>query len=154
MLLMASENSWGYTRIMGELKKLGIKPPSRNTVKKILKAAGFHPGPVRGEGTWDEFLSRHAATLVQCDFLSKKVVTLTGFWELYLLVFWHVQTRRAYITPATAQPNEAWVREQTREFLKRAKQNKLPVGMVFHDRDTKFTKKLDSDLRNAGIEVK
>jgi len=34
---------------MGELKKLGIKPPSRNTVKKILKAAGFEHGPRRGD---------------------------------------------------------------------------------------------------------
>ena len=41
ILLMAKENAWGYTRIMGELKKLGIKPPSRNTVKRVLKAAGF-----------------------------------------------------------------------------------------------------------------
>jgi putative transposase len=153
ILLMASENSWGYTRIMGEIKKLGIKPPSRNTVKKILKAAGFDPGPRRGEGTWDEFLSRHAATLVQCDFLSKKVVTPTGFRELYLLVFLHVQTRRAYITPATAQPNEAWVRQQTQEFLRHAKENELPVKRLFHDRDTKFTKAVDQDLKLAGIKV-
>jgi putative transposase len=50
---MAKENAWGYTRIMGELKKLGIKPPSRNTVKKILKTAGFEPGPcaAKGHGT-------------------------------------------------------------------------------------------------------
>jgi putative transposase len=66
ILLMAKENAWGYTRIMGELKKLGIKPPSRNTVKKILKAAGFEPGPRRGEGTWDEFLFRHAKCPTSC----------------------------------------------------------------------------------------
>jgi putative transposase len=154
ILLMAKENAWGYTRIMGELKKLGIKPPSRNTVKKILKAAGFEPGPRRGEGTWDEFLTRHAKTLVQCDFLSRKVVSLTGFRELFVLVFLHVQTRRAYITPATANPNEAWVREQAKGFLKHVRRNNIPVEMVFHDRDTKFTKKVDRDLRNAGIEVK
>jgi hypothetical protein len=56
-----------YTRIIGELKKLGIKPPSRNTVKKILKTAGFEPGPKRGEGTGDKFLKQHAASLWQCD---------------------------------------------------------------------------------------
>jgi putative transposase len=75
ILRMARENDWGYTRIMGELKKLGIVPPSRNTVKKILKQAGLEPGPKRGAGTWDEFLNRHAATLVQCDFLGKKIWT-------------------------------------------------------------------------------
>jgi len=34
---LASENDWGYTRILGELRKLGIKAVSRNTVKNILK---------------------------------------------------------------------------------------------------------------------
>jgi putative transposase len=48
---------------MGELKKLGIKPPSRNTVKAILRENGLEPGPKRGEGMWDEFLKMHAATL-------------------------------------------------------------------------------------------
>jgi putative transposase len=37
---------------MGELKKLRIKPPSRNTVKNILKAKRLEPGPNRGESTW------------------------------------------------------------------------------------------------------
>jgi transposase InsO family protein len=35
-----------------------------------------------------------------------------------------------------------------------AKRSRIPVEMVFHDRDTKFTKWLDRDLRDAGIEVK
>ena len=34
---LARENDWGYTRILGELRKLGIKAVSRNTVKAILK---------------------------------------------------------------------------------------------------------------------
>ena len=64
------QTAWGLTRIMGELKKLGITPPSRNTVKNILKGAGLDPGPKRGVGTWNEFLKIHAATLWQCDFFS------------------------------------------------------------------------------------
>ena len=80
-------------------------------------------------------------------------MTLTGFRELFVLVFLHVQIRRAYITPATAQPNEAWVREQTQEFLRHAKQTEMSVKMLFHDRDTKFTKTLDRDLKLAGVKV-
>ena len=38
ILKLARENDWGYTRIMGELKKLGITPPSRNKIKNILNA--------------------------------------------------------------------------------------------------------------------
>ena len=79
IIRFAKENDWGYTRIMGELKKLGIKPPSRNTVKNILKENGLEPGPKRGEGTWDEFLKMHAVSLWQCDFYAKKVLTLKGF---------------------------------------------------------------------------
>ena len=41
-------------------------------MKAILKAGGLDPGPKRGEGTWDEFLKQHAASLWQCDFFSRK----------------------------------------------------------------------------------
>jgi putative transposase len=68
---LARETGWGYTRILGELKKLGIQSVSRDTVKRILRVNGFDPGPKRGLGTWDEFLKIHAATLWQCDFMSK-----------------------------------------------------------------------------------
>lgn len=78
ILKLTKENEWGYTRILGELKKLGIRSISRNTVKRILKEAGFDPGPKRGEGTWDEFLKQHAASLWQCDFFSKRILTLQG----------------------------------------------------------------------------
>ena len=30
----------GYTRVMGELEKVGIKPPSRNTVKRVCFRLG------------------------------------------------------------------------------------------------------------------
>ena len=63
MLKLARENSWGYTRILGELRKLGITSVSRQTVKVILKENGIDPGPKRGKGSWDEFLKIHADTL-------------------------------------------------------------------------------------------
>src|SRR4051812_31955037 len=91
IIKLAKETGWGYTRILGELKKLGIQSVSRNTVKNILKANGLDPGPKRGVGTWDEFLKIHAATLWQCDFMSLKAVTPKGLRDLYLLVFVHVE---------------------------------------------------------------
>src|SRR5262245_28637067 len=39
ILRLARENAWGFTRIISELKKLGIRV-SRTTVINILKAAG------------------------------------------------------------------------------------------------------------------
>jgi hypothetical protein len=72
------ENSWGYTRILGELRKLGIKSISRQTVKGILKENDIDPGPKRGNGSWDEFLKIHADTQWQCGFVSKPMWTTRG----------------------------------------------------------------------------
>ncbi len=44
VLRLAQENAWGYTRILGELKKLGVQKISRSTVIKILKDNGLEPG--------------------------------------------------------------------------------------------------------------
>ncbi|MCE2797886.1 MAG: hypothetical protein LW816_21395, partial [Planctomyces sp.] len=58
MLKLARENDWGYTRILGELRKLGIKSVSRQTVKMILKEHGIDSGPQRGKGSWEARLRR------------------------------------------------------------------------------------------------
>jgi putative transposase len=154
IIRFARENDWGYTRIMGELKKLGIKPPSRNTVKNILKENGLEPGPKRGEGTWDEFLKMHAASLWQCDFYAKKVLTLKGFRDLYLLIFLHVDSRRVYISPSTFHPNEEWGTQQAAEFLKHAESEDLEVKTLMHDRDTKFTETFDAVFESARVDIK
>ena len=58
VLKLACENSWGYTRILGELRKLGIRNISRQTVKMILKEHGIDSGPQRGKGSWEARLRR------------------------------------------------------------------------------------------------
>jgi len=150
---LAKETGWGYTRILGELKKLGIKSISRNTVQNILKRHGLDPGPKRGVGTWDEFLKLHAATLWQCDFLSKKVPTPKGFRDLFVLVFLHVGTRRVFAAPATLHPNEAWVKEQAAAFVRHVQETGLGADIVMHDRDTKFTKSFDEVLKASKVRV-
>jgi putative transposase len=69
VLRLARENAWGYTRILGELKKLGLAKICRSTIINILREAGIDTAPKRGPGTWHDFLQRHAATLWACDFL-------------------------------------------------------------------------------------
>ena len=73
---LARENSWGYGRIVGELRKLRIHCVRRITVRTILKEEGITPKPKSGCGTWDEFVKIHAKTLWQVDFFSK-MATLT-----------------------------------------------------------------------------
>ena len=82
---IASETDFGYTRILGELRKLGIRRICRQTVKNILKEQGTDPRPKCGKGTWDEFLRIHAKTLSACDFFSKRATTKRGIVDLYAI---------------------------------------------------------------------
>ena len=47
VIKFAKENTWGYLRIVGELKKLGIFSIKKSTVRNILKAEGLDPCPKR-----------------------------------------------------------------------------------------------------------
>src|SRR5262249_10209749 len=112
VLRLAGENGWGYARVLGELKKLGVRSVSKTTVANILREAGLDPGPKRGEGSWSDFVRRHAATLWACDFLTVRSVTLTGCVDLFVLFFIHVGTRRVVVSGVTANPDPAWVAQQ------------------------------------------
>jgi hypothetical protein len=84
VLRLARENSsWGYVRIVGELRKLGIDV-SATLVRNILRAAGVPPVPERDRLAWRTFLRQHAATTLACDFLTVETVVLR---RLYVLVF-------------------------------------------------------------------
>jgi putative transposase len=70
VLRLARENSsWGYLRIVGELRKLGIDV-SATFVRNLLRNAGIPPAPQRNELDWRSFLRQHAATTLACDFLT------------------------------------------------------------------------------------
>jgi len=153
ILKLARENSWGYTRILGELRKLGITI-SRQTVKVILKENNIDPGPKRGKGTWDEFLKIHADTLWQCDFVSKPMWTVKGLVDLYFIVFLHLGTRRCWISPCTAHPDSAWVSQQAKNFLMAAEDLDLAPTHVMRDNDTKFTAQFDAVIESSGAKIK
>jgi hypothetical protein len=74
-LEIARTTSFGYTQILGELPKLGVRKISRQTVRNILKEEGIRPGPNRSSDCWIDFLKRHGETLWACDFFSVKSVT-------------------------------------------------------------------------------
>ena len=87
VIQIAKTTGFGYTRIIGELRKLGIKGISRQTVRNILKEEGIQPGPDRTSEPWDNFIRRHGETLYGCDFFSVKTITARGIRDLYVLVF-------------------------------------------------------------------
>jgi putative transposase len=67
--LARENNSWGYLRIVGELRKLGIDV-SATLVRNVLRAAGVPPAPHRDQLDWRSFLRQQAASMVACDFFS------------------------------------------------------------------------------------
>jgi len=153
VLRLAQENAWGYTRILGELKKLGVRKICRSTVIKILKDHGLEPGPRRGEGTWDDFITRHAATLWACDFFSKKVWTMTGLVEVFVLFFLHVGSRRVHMVGMTTNPDRAWMVQQARNMAMIFDQESVKPKYLLRDRDSKFVKEFDAILTSEGIAV-
>jgi len=153
ILRLARENHWGYTRILGELKKLGIKNVSKSTVRNILKAAGLEPGPDRGEGSWDQFVRMHAESLWACDFLSKKIWTIRGLVDYFVIIWINVKSREVIVSTATAAPDSAWVTQQARNFLHDASERGKEVGHLIHDWDTKFPAQFDAILESQGAEI-
>jgi hypothetical protein len=60
VLRLARENSsWGYLRIAGELRTLGIRV-SGSYVRNVLVRAGVPPAPERDLLSWRAFLRQHA----------------------------------------------------------------------------------------------
>jgi putative transposase len=153
VLRLARENAWGYTRILGELKKLGISKISRSTVIKLLKDNGLEPGPRRGGGTWDDFLKRHRDTLWACDFFSKKVWTLSGLVEVFVLFFIHPGSRRVHLAGMTAHPERAWMVQQARNMAMIFDQESVKPKYLLRDRDSKFVQEFDALLATEGIAV-
>lgn len=154
ILQIATETNWGYTRILGELRKLGYKAISRQTVVNVLKEAGFNPDSPKGPGSWSDMLKRHAETLWQCDFFSKKAISKLGFTHLFSMVLINVATRRVWVSPGTRNPNAAWIKEQVAAFIADADVNGLKVGLVTRDNDRLYRGGFDDAMESEGIRVK
>ena len=151
---MATDTGWGYRRILGELKKLRIKI-SRATVARILKENGFEPGPKRGEGTWHDFIRRHIKTVWACDFFTKKVWTIRGLVEYYVLFFIHIETRRVHVAGMTPNPDGPWMAQQARNMsMFFAEQGEHRPTHIIRDRDGKFTDQFCAILESDDIKFR
>ena len=111
----------GYKRIMGELLKLYCKV-SKTSVRRILREEGIYPEPgkpysKRGVSQpWGQLLKLHINTLVACDFFCKTIWTPLSKYQAYVLLFIHVGSRKAWVSPATHHPDAAWVQQQGRSL--------------------------------------
>lgn len=148
---IAKTTGFGYTRIIGELRKLGVKKISRQTVRRILKEEGIEPGPDRTSDSWTQFLERHKETLWAVDFFSVRAVTARGLRHMYVMVFLCMETREVICSESTQHPNSAWVTGQTERFLEDTATREKKPEIVMHDRDTKFTKEFVAALDSRGV---
>jgi putative transposase len=148
VLRLARENPrWGYQRIAGELKKLGLRV-SPSTVRRLLAHAGLGPAPRRSGPSWREFLRAQAASIVACDFFTVDTALLRRY---YVLFFIELQTRRVHLAGATTNPDGRWVAQQARNLSLTAALG--DITFLIRDRDSKFTGGLDEVLRTEGIAV-
>lgn len=152
VLRMAADNGWGFGRIVGELKKLGIAI-GKTTVKDILRGHGYDLGPKRSEGTWAEFIERHAKTLWACDFFQKKIWTIGGLVDYFALFFIHVGSRRVILAGLTPNPTPAWVAQQARNVAMEMQDREQKPTHLIRDNDTKYSSQFDDVFETEGVEV-
>jgi putative transposase len=147
---LARENSsWGYVRIVGELRKLGITI-SPTSVRNILAQVGLPPAPQRDRQSWRRFLRAHGESILACDFFTVDTVWLR---RIYVLAFLSIGSRRIEYLACTNKPNTAWMVQQARNLLMDLDERDRPVRFLVHDRDAKFPGVFDALLGSENIEV-
>jgi putative transposase len=152
ILRLARENPrWGYRRIQGELKKLGMRV-SATTIRSVLLSNGLRPAPRRTSVTWRAFLRAQAAGIIATDFFTVETVRLK---TLYVLFFIELHTRQVRVAGVTDHPNGAWVVQRAREFSMEmdGAEDDTARRFLLRDRDSKFTRVFDDVFAADGTQV-
>jgi putative transposase len=148
ILRLAKENPrWGYRRIQGELRKLGVAV-SATAIRSLLIRHGLTPAPRREGPSWKEFLASQASGILACDFFTVETIRLR---TLYVLFFIELSTRRVHLAGVSAHPHSAWVTQQARNL---AIEDRLgEIRFLIRDRDAKFSDPFDEVFRTEGVRV-
>jgi len=147
---LARENPrWGYQRIVGELKGMGIAV-SATTVKKILREEQLGPAGRRRGPTWHEFLRAQAAGMLAVDFFTVDTVWLQ---RVYVLFFIEIASRRVHLAGCTAHPDAEWVAQQARQVTWMLGDRPQPIRFLIRDHDGKFTASFDEVFEAQDIRI-
>ncbi len=147
---LARENaSWGYLRIVGELKKLGVSV-SKGSVANVLRRHGVPPSPRRAGPTWVEFLRAQAKGIVATDFFTVDTVVLRRYYVLFVI---EIERRVVHVLGVTANPNGPWVTQVARNFTSELDDARRRLRFLIRDRDTKFTASFDEVFASIGVEA-
>jgi transposase InsO family protein len=147
---MARENpTWGYTRIQGELRRLGHRVGA-STIRRIPRARKLPPAPRRSEQGWRALTRPHAETLMACDFLH---VDLANLQRVYVFFVMDVRDRMVHILGVTSRPTGEWTVQAAREFTWRLADRLGSVRYLIRDRAGQFTDGFDAVFAAEGVEV-
>jgi putative transposase len=147
---LARENPrWGYLRIVGECRKLGIAV-SATTVRNVLRRHHLRPAPRTLGPSWSEFLRAQAAEVLACDFFHVDTISLR---RLYVLFFIDLERRKVFLAGVTAYPVGAWVTQQARNLAATLEDQGRAVKLLVRDRDAKFVGSFDEVVRSIGARV-
>src|SRR2546426_282734 len=142
---MAENNpTWGEERIADDLLlKIGIHISPR-TVRRYIPTEPKPPG-MRSQ-RWMTFVRNHAKEIIACDFF---IVVTATFRLVYGFVILEIGTRRILHFNTTCHPTAEWTLQQFRECVT----GEEPYKFIIHDRDSIYSKELDSSLRSLGLRV-
>ena len=147
---MARENPrWGYLRIVGECRKLGVTL-SATAVRKLLRRHRLHPAPHRSGPSWSGFLRAQAAGTISCDFFHVDTVTLR---RLYVLFFIDIKGRMVYMARVMGHPAGPWVTQQARNLAANLEDEGRSLRFLVRDRDSKFVGLFDEVIRSVGARI-
>jgi putative transposase len=150
VLRLARENPrWGYMRIVGECRKLGVRV-SATSVRTILRRHHLGPAPRRGGPTWTQFLRSQAAGTLACDFLTVETIGLTRLYVFFIIELKH---RRVHLAGITAHPTGEWVTQAARNLMMDLDEHAHRFRFLIRDRDGKFMSAFDRVFAAAGIQV-
>jgi len=149
---MARENeTWGYQRVQGELRKLGNRVGA-STIRRTLKLRRIPPAPLRATDTsWRRFLRTQASSMLAVDFVHVDcAVTLK---RIYVFFAVEVRSRYLHILGTTSHPTGAWTTQQARNLLMDLDGRAATFRFLVRDRASQFTTSFDAVLAGAGIDT-
>jgi putative transposase len=150
VLRLARDNHrWGYLRIAGECRKLGVTL-SATSVRSILRRHRLGPAPRRGGPTWTQFLRAQASAALACDFFTVETIGLTR-----LYVFFVVETAASPGPPGRHHrpPDRRLGDPGSPEPADGPRRSVPPLRLLVRDRDAKFSTAFDAVFAAAGIHV-
>ena len=145
---LAKENPlWGYRRIQGELKKLGIEI-SASSIRRITSPKR-RPGPKRD--TWCQFMRNQAASIVACDLFTIESIRLK---TLHVLFFIDLHTGKVLIGGVNdGATNLSWCTQIARNLSEARESRDIPIQFLVHDRDNRFGPTFDEVFKAEGIRI-